>query len=55
MGKAPMNHLVDTRLTADRPSVGIAHLWHLLATRRVDCDISRPLNQQTKFWITTDE
>ncbi len=55
MGTAPMSHLVDTPLTADRPSIGIAHLWHLLATRRLDCDISRPLNRETELWITTDE
>ncbi len=55
VGAAPMRHLVDTRVAADRPSVGIAHLWHLLATRRLDCDISRPLNHDTEFWIPTDE
>ena len=55
MGSAPMRYLVDERLAAGRPSVGIAHLWHLLATRRLDCDISRPLNSGTEIWIPTDE
>lgn len=55
MGLAPMRYLVDERLAAGRPSVGIAHLWHLLATRRLDCDISRPLNRNTELWIPTDE
>lgn len=55
MGCAPMRYLVDERVAADRPSVGIAHLWHLLATRRLDCDISRPLNHDSEFWVPTDE
>ena len=25
-------------------------VWHLLATRRLDCDISQPLNDQTTLW-----
>ena len=55
MGSAQMRYLVDERLAAGRPSVGITHLWHLLATRRLDCDISRPLNSSTELWIPTDE
>jgi hypothetical protein len=30
---------------------GVCHLWHLLATRQLDCDISRPLNAFTEVWI----
>ena len=55
MGCAPLRYLVDERVAAGRPSVGIAHLWHLLATRHLDCDISRPLNHDTEFWVPTDE
>ena len=55
IGSAQMRYLVDERLAAGRPSVGIAHLWHLLATRRLDCDISRPLNRNTEVWIPTNE
>ena len=28
---------------------GIAYLWHLLATRRLDCDISLPLGNETEL------
>ena len=55
LGSVPMHTLVDELLAADERSIGIAHLWHLLATRRIDCDISRPLNRDTEFWIPTDE
>ena len=55
LGSAPMHYLVDERVASEERSVGIAHLWHLLSTRRIDCDISRPLNGYTEFWIPTDE
>ena len=55
LGSAPMRYLVDELIAADERSVGIAHLWHLLATRVIDCDISRPLNTDTECWIPTDE
>ena len=55
LGSAPMGYLVDELIAADERSIGIAHLWHLLATRRIDCDVSRPLNNDTEFWIPTDE
>ena len=55
LGSAPMRYLVDELIAADERSIGIAHLWHLLAARRIDCDISRPLNTDTEFWIPTDE
>ena len=31
-----------------------AHLWHLLATRRLDCDLTRPLNDLTPLWTLPD-
>lgn len=34
---------------------GIAYLWHLLATRRLDCDISLPLGNETELWVPDDE
>lgn len=30
---------------------GIAHIWHLLATRRLDCNIDHTLNESTELWI----
>lgn len=54
MGVAPMRRLIDRQPTPDGPPVGIAHLWHLVAIRRLDCDISRPLNRDTEFRIPTN-
>ena len=33
------------------PAADAAHLLHLLATRCLDCDISRPLDGHTELWI----
>lgn len=30
---------------------GIAHLWHLVATRKLECDLSQPLSQFTELWV----
>ena len=55
LGSANMQYLVDELIAADERSSGIAHLWHLLATRRIDCDISRPLSRNSEVWSPTDE
>ena len=55
LGSANMQYLVDELIAADEQSIGITHLWHLLATRRLDCDISRPLRRDSEVWIPTDE
>ena len=30
-------------------------LWHLVAVRRLDCDIADPINHYTKIWVPHDE
>ena len=30
---------------------GIAHVWHLIARRRLDCDVSRDLGEMTEVWV----
>ncbi len=56
MGQAPFDYLVSRHFFGwnDR-AVGISHLWHLLATGQVECDMSQPLNNQTIFWVPTDD
>lgn len=55
MGSAPFHFLLARHFMGIYRAQGIAHLWHLLATRQLECDISRPLNDQTELWVTTDE
>ncbi|TQV64428.1 MAG: heteromeric transposase endonuclease subunit TnsA [Halothiobacillaceae bacterium] len=55
MGSAPVHFLLARHFMGIYQAQGLAHLWHLLATRQLDCDISMPLNDQTVLWVTTDE
>jgi len=55
MGSVTMDYLLSRHFMGLYRAQGIAHLWYLLASRRLDCDISRPLNEFTELWIPTDE
>ena len=33
---------------------GIAHLWHLVATGRLDCDLDLPLTNESELWVNGD-
>ena len=47
--------LVHDLTAAADPRVGTAHIWHLLATGVICCDIRRPLNGLTEVWLANDE
>ena len=51
MGMATVDYLVTRHFMGLYRAEGIAHLLHLLATRKIDCDISRPLNMDTEVWV----
>lgn len=55
MGVAPFDYLLARHFMGLYRGQGIAHLWHLLATNRLECDISRRLNNFTELWVPTDE
>ena len=55
MGSAPFHYILSRHFMGMYRAGGIAHLWHLLAKRQLDCDISRPLNDFTELWVPTDE
>ena len=55
MGGAPFHHLLAKHFMGIYKAEGIAHIWHLLATRQLDCDISLPLNDFTELWVPTYE
>lgn len=44
-------HFFDYRSRAE----GIAHLWHLVATGVIDCDLTQPLSNSTEIWVRDDE
>ena len=55
IGSAPLDRLLQLHFEGTARAEGIAHLWHLLAMRRLECDISRPLTNITELWVPTDE
>ncbi len=51
LGVASFDYLLAKHFAVVHRAEGIAHLWHLLSTRRIDCDINLPLNHQTELWV----
>lgn len=49
-GTVPFHYLLARHFMGQK-AVGIAHIWHLLAVRRLDADISLPLSETTELWI----
>lgn len=55
MGCATIDYLLSRHFMGLYRAQGIAHLWYLLASRQLDCDISRPLNDLTELWMPRDD
>jgi len=55
MGCATMDYLLARHFMGIYRAQGIAHVWHLLAMRQLECDISRPLGDFTELWMPSDE
>lgn len=55
MGGAPFHYILAKHFMGIYKAEGIAHIWHLLATRQFDCDISLPLSDFTELWVPTYE
>lgn len=55
MGSAPFHYILARHFMGKYRAEGIAHIWHLLSTRQLDCDISRPLNDFTELWVPTND
>ncbi|AJQ92276.1 heteromeric transposase endonuclease subunit TnsA [Gynuella sunshinyii] len=55
MGAATPDYLLARHFMGIYRNEGLAHVWHLLATRQLDCDIGQPLNEMTELWVSADE
>lgn len=51
LGSATFDYLLGKHFQGIYAAEGVAHLWSLLAQRRLDCDICRPLNNNTELWV----
>lgn len=50
-GQASFDFLLNFHFSGQAKACGIAHLWHLLAVRKLDCDMSLPLSNRTELWV----
>jgi hypothetical protein len=55
MGNTPFHYILSRHFMGLYKAEGIAHIWHLLATRQLDCDITLPLSDFTELWVPTYE
>lgn len=51
LGSATFDYLHAKHFQGLYAAEGVAHLWSLLAQRRLDCDICRPLGKDTELWV----
>lgn len=51
LGSVSIDYMLAKHFPGSFRMQGIAHLWHLLATRQLDCDICDPLNDNTTIWV----
>lgn len=55
MGATTVGYLLARHFMGAGRSDGLSHIWHLLAGRKLDCDISGPLDEFTEIWILGHE
>ena len=55
MGMATLDDILARHFLGIYRAEGIAHVWHLLATRQLECDITRPFTPFTEFWVPNHE
>nr|WP_256208181.1 TnsA endonuclease N-terminal domain-containing protein [Pseudomonas sp. CFII64] len=48
---APVHYLLARHFKGIYRERGVALLWHLVATRRLECDIIEPLDQFLELWV----
>lgn len=55
MGVVTLDYLLARHFMGIYRAEGISHLWHLLATRRLDCHMALPFSPFTEVWVPSYE
>ena len=56
MGTATFDYLLSRHFFGENDkAIGISLLWHLVANKLIECDLSLPLSPKTELWVITDE
>lgn len=50
LGAAKVDYVLAKHFPGLYRSRGIAHIWHLIARRRLDCDVGEQLGDMTEVW-----
>jgi len=51
LGAATFDYLLAKHFQGIYAAQGVGHLWSLLTSRRLDCDICQPLSGDTELWV----
>lgn len=51
MDVAPVHYLLARHFGGHYRGKGVSLLWHLVATRQLDCDILEPLDEYLELWV----
>lgn len=51
MGPTPMRTILEQHWTITNQDQGAMILWHLVAIRKLDCEITGPMDHDTKLWV----
>jgi len=55
MGGTPIHYLIARHFPGEDRGVATARIWHLIATRRLDCNVNEPLDEFTEVWATSND
>ncbi|WP_373031440.1 TnsA endonuclease N-terminal domain-containing protein [Sulfurovum sp.] len=56
VGHTTVDHLLaHLYVTDEQRGIGLGQTWHLLANKKIACDIGMPLGQHTVIWLNVDE
>jgi hypothetical protein len=55
MGISTVDYILTRHYAGIYKDKGLAHIFHLIAIRRLDCDISTPLSHTTELWVTSHD
>lgn len=55
MGVATLDYLLARHFMGPYRAEGISHVWHLLASRQLECDIALPFSPFTEVWVPDHE
>lgn len=51
MGGCKVDYLLSRHFAGIYRERGLAHVWHLIAARKLDCDMSDPLSLSAELWV----